>query len=359
MSEQTGIEAKTIHRLLETDPKNGGFKRNAENRLDCDLLVIDETSMLDTSLMFALMKAIPPQAALLLVGDVDQLPSVGPGQVLADVINSGAIPVARLTEVFRQAAESRIVVNAHRINRGEMPEWTKAGEDSDFYFVEADDPEDGAAKVVHIVRDRIPRRFGLDPVRDIQVLCPMQRGALGARALNVDLQNALNPNMGEKIERFGSAFAPGDKVMQTENDYDREVFNGDLGRVHAHRPDRRRSDRRLRRARGRISVRRTRRARSRLRDDDPQVAGLGIPRRGDHAGEAALHDARQEPGLYGGHPGQAPGRHRRAAQGTGHRRPQPWIEAAVDEAPGMAGGERGAGMIDAHHLCSHTKPNSC
>ena len=192
-------------RLLETDPKNGGFKRNAENRLDCNLLVIDETSMLDTSLMFALLKAIPPQAALLLVGDVDQLPSVGPGQVLADVINSGAIPVARLTEVFRQAAESRIVVNAHRINRGEM---TKAGEESDFYFVEADDPEDGAAKVVQIVHDRIPKRFGLDPVRDIQELCPMQRGALGARALNVDLQNALNPNMGEKIERFGSAFAP-------------------------------------------------------------------------------------------------------------------------------------------------------
>jgi exodeoxyribonuclease V alpha subunit len=231
MAEQTGVEAKTIHRLLETDPKNGGFKRNAENRLDCDLLVIDETSMLDISLMFALVKAIPAKAALLLVGDVDQLPSVGPGQVLADVINSGAIPVARLTEVFRQAAESRIVVNAHRINRGEMPEWTKPGADSDFFFVEADDPEDGAAKVVEIVRDRIPRRFGLDPIRDIQVLCPMQRGALGARALNVDLQNALNPNMADKIERFGSAFAPGDKVMQTENDYDREVFNGDLGRV--------------------------------------------------------------------------------------------------------------------------------
>jgi exodeoxyribonuclease V alpha subunit len=231
MAEQTGIEAKTIHRLLETDPKDGGFKRNADNRLDCDLLVIDETSMLDTSLMFSLVKAVPPKAALLLVGDVDQLPSVGPGQVLADVINSGAVPVARLSEVFRQAAESRIIVNAHRINRGEMPEWTRAGEDSDFFFVEAADPEDGAAKVVEIVRDRIPRRFGLDPVRDIQVLCPMQRGALGARALNINLQNALNPNIGEKIERFGSAFASGDKVMQTENDYDREVFNGDLGRV--------------------------------------------------------------------------------------------------------------------------------
>ncbi len=231
MTEQTGIEAKTIHRLLGTDPKHGGFKRNAENPLDCDLLVVDETSMVDTSLMFAVMKAVPPKAGLLLVGDVDQLPSVGPGQVLGDVIGSGAIPVAWLTEVFRQAAESRIVVNAHRINRGEMPEWPKPGEDSDFWFVDADDPEQGAAKVVEIVRDRIPRRFGLDPVRDVQVLCPMQRGALGARALNGDLQNALNPNMAEKIERFGSAFAPSDKVMQTENDYDREVFNGDLGRV--------------------------------------------------------------------------------------------------------------------------------
>ena len=231
MTEQTGIEAKTIHRLLETDPKTGGFRRDADTPLDCDLLVIDETSMVDAPLMYAVLKAVPPKAGLLLVGDVDQLPSVGPGQVLADIIDSGAVPVARLTEVFRQAAESRIVVNAHRINRGEMPEWPKRGEDSDFWFVDADDPEKGAAKVVEIVRDRIPRRFGLDPVRDVQVLCPMQRGALGARALNGDLQNALNPNMAEKIERFGSSFAPGDKVMQTENDYDREVFNGDLGRV--------------------------------------------------------------------------------------------------------------------------------
>ena len=231
MTEQTGIEAKTIHRLLETDPKTGGFRRDAETPLDCDLLVIDETSMVDAPLMYALLKAVPPKAGLLLVGDVDQLPSVGPGQVLADIIDAGAVPVARLTEVFRQAAESHIVVNAHRINRGEMPEWPKRGEDSDFWFVDADDPEKGAAKVVEIVRDRIPRRFCLDPVRDVQVLCPMQRGALGARALNGDLQNALNPNMAEKIERFGSSFAPGDKVMQTENDYDREVFNGDLGRV--------------------------------------------------------------------------------------------------------------------------------
>jgi exodeoxyribonuclease V alpha subunit len=231
MTEQTGIEAKTIHRLLEIDPKAGGFRRGADNPLDCDLLVIDETSMVDISLMFSLVKAVPARSALLLVGDVDQLSSVGPGQVLDDIINSGAIPVARLSEVFRQAAESRIVVSAHRINRGEMPEWPKRGEDSDFWFVEADDPEKGAAKVVEIVRDRIPRRFGLDPIRDIQVLCPMQRGALGARSLNADLQKALNPNPPSKVEKFGSIFAPGDKIMQTENDYDRDVFNGDLGTV--------------------------------------------------------------------------------------------------------------------------------
>jgi exodeoxyribonuclease V alpha subunit len=231
MTEQTGREAKTLHRLLEVDPNNGEFKRNAENPLDCDLLVIDEISMVDTSLMFSLLKAVPSNAALLLVGDVDQLPSVGPGQVLSDIIVSGRIRVARLTEVFRQAAQSRIVVNAHRINRGEMPEWPKRGEDSDFWFVEAKTPEDGAAKLVEIVRDRIPRRFGLDAFHDIQVLCPMQRGALGARSLNVDLQKTLNPNPPARIEKFGSIFAPGDKIMQIENDYDREVFNGDLGAV--------------------------------------------------------------------------------------------------------------------------------
>jgi exodeoxyribonuclease V alpha subunit len=231
MAEQTGIEAKTIHRLLEIDPKTGGFRRGPDNPLYCDLLVIDETSMVDISLMYALTKAIPGPSALLLVGDVDQLPSVGPGQVLADIIESGAVPVARLTEVFRQAAESRIIVNAHRINRGDMPQLPTRGAESDFWFVDADDPEKGAAMVVEIVRDRIPRRFGLDPIRDIQVLCPMQRGSLGARALNVDLQKALNPDPPAKVEKFGSIFAPGDKVMQTENDYDRDVFNGDLGTV--------------------------------------------------------------------------------------------------------------------------------
>jgi exodeoxyribonuclease V alpha subunit len=231
MTEQTGMEAKTVHRLLETDPSTGSFRRDAEHPLEADLLVIDEASMLDVPLMHAIMKALPPRMGLLLVGDVDQLPSVGPGRVLADMIASAAVPVARLTEIFRQAASSRIVISAHRINRGQMPEWPAAREPSDFFFVEAKDPDDGAAKVVEIVRDRIPRRFGLDPIRDVQVLCPMQRGALGARALNVDLQKALNPDPPARIEKFGSTFAAGDKVMQIENDYEREVFNGDVGRL--------------------------------------------------------------------------------------------------------------------------------
>ncbi|KQP43512.1 SF1B family DNA helicase RecD2 [Methylobacterium sp. Leaf106] len=231
MKEQTGLEAKTIHRLLEIDPKRGGFSRNEENPLDCDLLVLDECSMIDVPLMNALLKAVPEHAGLLLVGDVDQLPSVGPGQVLADIIASARVPVARLTEVFRQAAESRIIVNAHRINQGQMPEWPKASEKSDFYLIEIDDPDVGVAKLIEVVTKRIPRSFGLDPTRDIQVLTPMLRGSLGSRNLNHELQRVLNPSPAQQIERFGWRFAPGDRVMETQNDYDRDVFNGDLGTV--------------------------------------------------------------------------------------------------------------------------------
>ena len=233
LSESTGMEARTIHRLLETDPQAGGFKRDETNPLDCDLLVVDETSMVDVPLMNALLRAVPGRAALLLVGDVDQLPSVGPGQVLGDVIGSGAVPVVRLTEIFRQAATSRIIVNAHRINAGQMPETPKAGEDSDFYFVEAATPEAGVGKLIEMVRDRIPRRFGADPVRDVQILCPMNRGGLGARSLNIELQKVLNPPGESRVERFGWTFGPGDKVMQVENNYDKEVYNGDLGIVSA------------------------------------------------------------------------------------------------------------------------------
>jgi exodeoxyribonuclease V alpha subunit len=234
MSEATGLEAKTIHRLLEIDPKTGGFRRGEEEPLDCDLLVLDETSMVDVPLMASVLKAMPQQAALVLVGDVDQLPSVGPGQVLADIIASEAVPVVRLTEVFRQAAESQIIVSAHRINHGQIPNLTppKPGDTSDFYFTEAVDADDAVRKVVEIVQNRIPRRFGFDAIRDVQVLCPMNRGALGARSLNVALQAVLNPLSDQpSVERFGHTYRPGDKVMQIENDYDKEAFNGDIGFV--------------------------------------------------------------------------------------------------------------------------------
>ena len=231
LSDSTGLEAKTIHRLLETDPRTGEFRRTEAHSLDCDLVVVDEASMVDVLLMRSLLRAVPDAAALLIVGDVDQLPSVGPGQVLADIIASNLIPVVRLTEVFRQAAGSRVITNAHRINRGQMPELTNDRVLSDFYFIDAEEPEDGIGKIIAVVRDRIPKAFGLDAIRDVQVLCPMNRGGLGARSLNIELQKALNPPGEARIERFGWTFCPGDKVMQVENDYDREVYNGDLGIV--------------------------------------------------------------------------------------------------------------------------------
>jgi exodeoxyribonuclease V alpha subunit len=236
LSESTGLEARTIHRLLEVDGFDNAFRRGPTRPLDCDLLVVDEVSMVDLRLMHALVRALPERAGLVLVGDVDQLPSIGPGQVLADVIASGAVPVVRLTEVFRQAAESRIVASAHRINRGETPDLEPVP-DSDFYFVEAGDPEEGAHKLVTLVRERIPKRFGLDAVRDIQVLAPMNRGGLGVRSLNVTLQDALNPPGELRVQRFGSTFAPGDRVMQIQNNYEREVYNGDVGQVAAIDPE--------------------------------------------------------------------------------------------------------------------------
>ena len=237
MTEATGFEAKTIHRLLEVDPRGGGFKRGTDNPLDCDLLVIDETSMVDVLLMQALLKAVPDNAALLIVGDIDQLPSVGPGQVLADIIASGAVPIVRLTEIFRQAAQSQIITSAHKINHGSIPDLGKPEGDSDFYFVNADDPETAVPRIIDLVKTRIPQRFGLDPIRDIQVLCPMNRGGVGARSLNIELQAALNPAGERKVERFGWTFAPGDKVMQIENDYDKEVYNGDIGYIDDVDPD--------------------------------------------------------------------------------------------------------------------------
>jgi exodeoxyribonuclease V alpha subunit len=231
LTESTGIEAKTIHRLLEFDPKTFGFKRNKDNPLDTDLVVIDESSMVDIALMNKLLAAVPTNAALMIVGDVDQLPSVGPGAVLADIIDSGRIPTVRLTEIFRQAASSRIIVNAHRINKGEMPLKSEGTELSDFYFIPANTPEEIHDKLIHVVTERIPKRFGLHPVRDVQVLTPMNRGGLGSHSLNAELQKALNEKAEPKVTRFGTTFAPGDKVIQTVNNYDKEVFNGDIGQI--------------------------------------------------------------------------------------------------------------------------------
>lgn len=231
LSESTGVEAKTIHRLLEINPVNGEFKRNEDFPLDCDVLVVDECSMVDVPLANQLLKAVASSTAVIFVGDVDQLPSVGPGQVLADLIDSGAVPVVRLIEVFRQAASSRIVRSAHQINQGVFPSLPEKGEASDFYFVPADDPEIIARTVVDLVKTRLPRKFQVDPVRDIQVLCPMNRSLTGARGLNQLLQEALNPPGENSIEKFGYRFSVADKVMQIQNNYDKDVYNGDIGFV--------------------------------------------------------------------------------------------------------------------------------
>jgi len=233
LSDTTGVEAKTIHRLLEVNPASGGFTRNEGRPLECDLLVVDETSMVDVLLMNNLLRALPPNASLLLVGDVDQLPSVGPGMVLGSLIDSGVVPVVRLTEVFRQAAHSRIITTAHRINEGHMPEIPAKDAKSDFYFIDRAEPEQIAATLLDMVKKRIPAKFGFDPIRDIQMLCPMNRGSLGIRELNVKLQGELNPARPEEpvVEKFGWQFRPRDKVIQTENNYDKDVFNGDIGQI--------------------------------------------------------------------------------------------------------------------------------
>jgi exodeoxyribonuclease V alpha subunit len=230
MAETTGMEAKTIHRLLQYNPGTGGFVHGAENPLECDVLIVDESSMIDVVLASQLMEAVPLHAAVVIVGDADQLPSVGPGRVLQDIIRSQTIPVGHLDEVFRQAATSRIITNAHRINQGKSPEFPEEGEMSDCYFVEADDPEKALALVGKMIKQSIPKKFRFDPMEEIQVLTPMQKGELGARNLNVTLQQLLNPT-GDEVERFGITYRTGDKVMQTENDYDKDVYNGDIGRI--------------------------------------------------------------------------------------------------------------------------------
>jgi exodeoxyribonuclease V alpha subunit len=233
LAETTGLQAKTIHRLLAFDPRRGRFKHDARNPLEGDVFVVDETSMIDLPLAAALVDAIPLHAALILVGDVDQLPSVGPGSVLRDIIGANVVPVSRLTEVFRQAAASNIIGNAHCVNRGELPSFpADKSRTSDCYFIEEDDPAAAADRLVRLVKDHLPTKFGMHPLRDIQVLTPMQRGELGARNLNHRLQAALNRET-EGIERFGLTFRNGDKVMQIQNDYDKDVFNGDIGQITA------------------------------------------------------------------------------------------------------------------------------
>ncbi|MEE9368808.1 MAG: ATP-dependent RecD-like DNA helicase [Pontiella sp.] len=230
MAETTGMEATTIHRLLKFNPGTGGFIHRADNPLECDVLIVDESSMIDVVLASQLMDAVPLHAAVVIVGDADQLPSVGPGRVLQDIILSKTIPVGHLDEVFRQAATSRIITNAHKINQGQMPEFPEEGETSDCYFVEADDPEKALKLVGKMIKQSIPHKFHFNPMEDIQILTPMQKGELGARNLNVTLQQLLNPR-GDEVERFGITYRTGDKVIQTENDYDKDVYNGDIGRI--------------------------------------------------------------------------------------------------------------------------------
>jgi exodeoxyribonuclease V alpha subunit len=232
LSEATGMEAKTIHRLLEFQPS--GFARNRQRPLECDLLVVDEASMLDLPLAHRLLDALPAASHLVLVGDADQLPSVGPGLVLRDLIASRVVPTVRLTEIFRQAAQSRIITGAHAVNAGRMPDFAaRDGPGEDLFLIDREEPERIADTLLDVVADRIPQKLGIDPIRDVQVLCPMNRGSLGAIELNRRLQERLNPRrQGEPtVERFGWEFRPRDKVIQTENDYDKEVFNGDLGQI--------------------------------------------------------------------------------------------------------------------------------
>jgi exodeoxyribonuclease V alpha subunit len=230
LSETTGAEAATIHRALEFSPQTGGFRRNASEPLKADAIVVDEMSMVDTFLMYHLLRAVPPGARLVMVGDVHQLPAVGPGNILKDLMDSGVVPVARLTQIYRQAKQSLIVVNAHRINQGAFPELAALEDDQDFVFIGRKEPEAIKARLIDLVARELPERYGFDPVRDLQVITPMHRGAVGVQTLNHELQQRLNG----RAPRFtfgGRVFRRGDKVMQLRNNYYKEIFNGDIGQV--------------------------------------------------------------------------------------------------------------------------------
>jgi exodeoxyribonuclease V alpha subunit len=240
MNEATGWEAKTIHRLLEYSPHKGGFKKDQDDPLEADVVIIDETSMVDTLLMYHLLKAIPSHAHLILVGDVDQLPSVGPGNVLKDIIKSGRFTVVRLTEIFRQAQQSMIVVNAHKVNQGQLPVLKEIDkpEKTDFQFIQEEDPEKILQNILDLCSERIPRDFRFHPLREIQVLTPMHKGTIGVTNLNIELQKRLNPGQ-SGITRGAWNFRIGDKVMQIVNNYDKDVFNGDIGWISKIDPEQR------------------------------------------------------------------------------------------------------------------------
>ena len=323
LAELTGHEAATIHRLLKLQP-GGDPEYDADHPLDADLVVIDETSMVDVILANKLVKAVAPGAHLLLVGDVDQLPSVGAGEVLRDLISAETLPVVRLTKIFRQAQQSGIVVNAHKVNAGRPPALTGY---PDFFWFNSDETEATAALVADIVARRIPARFGLDPRRDVQVLCPMHRGPAGAGNLNLLLQEALTPyREGAPERRYGGrVFRVGDKVTQLRNNYDKGtagVFNGTTGVVTGDVPGRPRAHGADRRGRGdRLRLRRARRIGARLRGHHPPLPGLGVPRRRHPADHQRLDDAPAQPALHRHHPREETRRPGRLPPRPRRRRP--------------------------------------
>ena len=360
LEQTTGMAGATIHRLLEFDPLTGGFTRRPDRPLEADLVIVDEASMIDTVLGFHLVSALPPAAQLVLVGDVDQLPSVGPGSVLSDMIRSEAVQVVRLSEIFRQARESRIVANAHRVNQGEMPIWTGAasragdedcgdqdaadapsapGSREDFFFIERRDPEDVLRTLATLVTERIPESFGLDPFEDIQVLTPMNRGLLGVENVNATLRELLNPPSGSlrEVGRGGTSFRIGDKVMQIRNNYELEIFNGDVGRVVGIDEDEEQLRCRFDDPADRHPLRQPGRAGPRLRLLDPQVPGQRVPGGGRADPHPALRHAGAQSALHRVDPGQAAGGPGGRPEGPGDRGAQP-SDPPAPYPPGRAAG---------------------
>ena len=321
LSEATGLGAKTIHRLLEFNPITGAFNRHREHPIEADCVVIDEVSMLDVELASMLLEAVPPATRVVLVGDADQLPSVGPGNVLADLINSESVPVIRLDQIFRQTDRSLIVENAHRINSGDMPIVDDDPESSDFFFIARDDPAAAAELAIDFATRRIPERFKLDPIDDIQVLSPMHRGELGVTRLNERLQAALTPE-GRELVVGWRRFRVGDKVMQVRNNYELDIFNGDLGRVTDIDFEERELTVSFDGLDDRDSVGCGRRHRSRLRLHDSQVSGQRVSRGGHRPPPPAPRHAPAQPPLHRHQPRSPSGRHCRLATRAGPGRPQ-------------------------------------